>query len=297
MEAQGLFSGLVAGTTTAAVCAPVDRALFLSHVHKRPFLQRVNFDAPFQGVSAVLVQRIFSSGMIFPLEDVVRRHLPAEREGGGGVGRNLLAGTLAASLIAVLTNPLASVTAQKWCSGGSAAQIARSMWLAQGLSSFNRAIGVTLARDMIWGGSFSVLRHGLRALWDAPQVPLPPQDVPRPHAPEMLQQKYNPGLVSFGSNVVAAGVAAALASPFNYARNLQYSTALGQRQVPVHRLLLALADEASEHRRATGGSRLLFCARRFTVGWGTLRVSFGIALSSQVYEATMQSVSPAGAAR
>jgi hypothetical protein len=286
---EALFSGLVAGTTTAAVCAPVDRALFLSHVHKRPFLQRINFDAPFQGVNVVLVQRIISSGMIFPLEDVVRRHLP-EREGGGGVARNLLAGTLAASMIAMLTNPLASVTAQKWCAGGtcSASQIARRMWVAQGLSSFNRAIGVTLARDMIWGGSFSVLRHGLREAWDAPH------DV---RAPAPAQQpQYDPGLVSFGSNVTAAGVAAALASPFNYARNLQYSTALGQRQVPVHRLLLALADEASEHRRATGGSRLLFCARRFTVGWGTLRVSFGIALSSQVYETTMQSVSPVGAA-
>lgn len=262
-------AGLVAGTCSAAIFSPVDKALFLSHVNKRPFLRIANFSRPFQGINLVVVQRVISGGLCFPLEDAVRRAYPGEMD---SAWHNFASGTIVGSSISIVTNPLASITFQKWASsrqsGASVAQVARHMFATGGLSSFQRAVPTTLARDVLWGGIFSCLRHELPAhLGEA----------------ESASGAQKPGVASFVANVVAAGVATAVSSPFNYARSLQYGHDMSKGKLSTMKVFKDLWREANANRAAEGEARALFVARRLTVGWGSLRVSVGIAVSSQIY--------------
>ncbi|GBG32573.1 Hypothetical Protein FCC1311_087982 [Hondaea fermentalgiana] len=276
-DMSAFTSGLVAGMTSSVVFCPVDRALFLAHVHKRPFLCESNFEKPFQSVNTVILQRVISSGLCFPLEDAVRRNCPVGDR--GSFAHNFVSGTISGSLIAMVTNPLASITFQKWSAQhpGSMLRVASIMFKTGGLACFNRAIVTTLGRDFIWGGAFSCLRHELPK-----HLATAKQPIVDPRTGVQLA-----GAVSFFSNVIAAAVATLISSPLNYARNLQYAHDLSQGHLRTSAVFVNLWREANEHKAATQESRALFLARRLTIGWGTLRVSVGIAFSSQVYNLLM----------
>jgi len=258
-------SGLVAGTTTAFIFSPVDRALFLAHVKQRPFICKENFRRPFQGVNQVVLQRVISCGMCFPVEDAVRRTVPGEK---GSLSHNFVAGTVSGSIIAMAVNPLASITYQQWGhhEKSSMLQVAKQMMKREGVSAFNRAIQTTLMRDLVWGGTFSCLRHEL---------------------PKHLASKSNVnettgvqqmGWISFWSNVFAAGVATAISSPLNYARSLHFAHDKRLGPLRTSMIMKELLVEAKSEEKP-----VQFIANRLTIGWGSLRVSIGIALSSQVY--------------
>mmetsp|Transcript_9377 Transcript_9377/g.15295 ORF Transcript_9377/g.15295 Transcript_9377/m.15295 type:complete len:278 (+) Transcript_9377:418-1251(+) len=257
--------GLVAGTIHATVFSPVDRALFLANVNKRPLLVRSNFVKPFQGLNQVVCQKTLTGGMCFPLEDFLRRYCPVGEQ--DSLLRNFVAGTLTGSIIAIAANPLSTVTYQSWGNHhkGNVLQVAHKMWKQAGLTSFKNGLGITLCRDFFWGGVYSCVRHEIPKLFVA-------------------EGDKNDG-VSFVSNVFAAGLATTITAPLNYLRNLEYGQSLdGAKRLDKLEALKELWSDARVVHAKNGTNRLNYLASRMTIGWGTLRVSLGLAFSCQVYE-------------
>ena len=63
-----LISGFSSGLVVAFALNPWDKALYLSVINQRSFLDLNNFHKPFQGVTQSLFQRAVSHGLYFPLE-------------------------------------------------------------------------------------------------------------------------------------------------------------------------------------------------------------------------------------
>ena len=63
-----LISGFSSGLIVAFALNPWDKALYLSVINQRSFLDFKNFHQPFQGVTQSLFQRAVSHGLYFPLE-------------------------------------------------------------------------------------------------------------------------------------------------------------------------------------------------------------------------------------
>jgi len=121
---------------------------------------------------------------------------------------------------------------------------------------------------MVWGGTYAVLRNWLpRAI----------------RGDKFSERDLQPGMVSFTSNLLAGAAGTMASSPLNYARNLQYGHNVAHASMPMKRVFDHLRRDADAHMRNTGGSRLVFAARRLAIGWGTLRVALGLGFTSQVY--------------
>ena len=80
----------------------------------------------------------------------------------------------------------------------------------------------------------------------------------------------------------AAGCATALSSPFNFARNVQFAQPLDQLPTSTLQALRALRLEVAAQPSAAASAR--FLAGRLYIGWGTLRVAGGMALTAQCFE-------------
>lgn len=64
------LAGLTSGVAVAGLFNPFDRALYLSVLHTRPFLQPVNWSNPYTGFLQSLLGRTLSGGLYFPLYDL-----------------------------------------------------------------------------------------------------------------------------------------------------------------------------------------------------------------------------------
>jgi len=251
MSEPQILYGVATGSFSAALFNPYDRALFLSNVHNRPFLNRSNFVSPFQGASKAALQKIVSQGLCFPIEDFTRSKM------GHGTSENIASGFFVGSCTALLCNPLSAVTFNAWSAapGTSMGAIAMNMWNRGGIVPFTRGIRITIARDSIWGAIFTGVRH---------------------HA-VFKRKNMKESHASFLSNVFAAGLATVISSPLNYVRNIQNGSC---GDVPSLKIICtSLSHEMPSNKR----ERLLFVAQRMNIGWATLRVSIGVAASAQIY--------------
>ena len=322
-QSPHFLAGLITGVTTAVAFNPWDRALYLSVFHKRRFLHRGNFSGNlWQGSTVALVHRTVTGGLYFPLVEfyhpLARRLLRTTRRGagagggGGGAGSssnsggaggaggaggggadaaivtiNFIAGNLAGATNGVATNPLNAVKYQQWVRQvDSFRATARTMLSANGLRPFMRGIGPTVARDSVFGGTFSASRVWLGRAFDLDD---------------------GAGVAGFGVSVGAGALACIVSSPFNYCRNMAYATPPGTVRAPT--TLASLRMLAQETRRvqrdnsfartalegmvsknsAANGSgagvwtSLVYLQGRLRVGWGTARVALGMATGFELY--------------
>lgn len=63
LQVKLLYCGFISGLLQAGIFNPWDRALYLSVMNNRPFLNRLNFVNPFNGVFQTIFQRGFSAGV------------------------------------------------------------------------------------------------------------------------------------------------------------------------------------------------------------------------------------------
>jgi hypothetical protein len=236
----------VSGLSQSAIFNAYDRALYHAIVNRRSFLDPVNWKGnPFKGVSPSFIQRSVSAGLYFPLEDLFRTYISSSYA---------VDGVLVGVTGAIFTTPFNSVKYAMWSSGSSSMiDTTRELYNRGGIPRLMVGAIPTLYRDMSFGFVYSVLRH-----------------------------KGDNGFVN---NVLAAFLATAVSSPFNYARMRIYGSVDKSSHLPP--TISVLADLKSEIETKHPSSRiqqakLLF--RTLNVGWGALRVGLGMGVGSQIYK-------------
>ena len=91
-----------------------------------------------------------------------------------------------------------------------------------------------------------------------------------------------PATLHFFADACSAGAATALSAPLNYARNAAFATPVEQPPCGMATALASLAREVCAKPSARAGLHHL--SRRLNVGWGTVRVAGGMALSAFAFE-------------
>ncbi len=276
-HASDLSCGFVAGLVTAGLLNPWDRALYLSVKEARSFFHPLNWTSPYQGFTQALFQRAATSGLYFPLEQwcivaLTDNSLLATRP----AFRGWFAGCMAGSINGVAFNWIAAVKYASWGRPEherSFRQTANSLWRRGGVKPFLRGTVPTIMRDVVFGGAFSGVRGALlvrkeqrRQVYDAS------------HRSSVLSEELQTFLSNFGS----AGAATVLSSPLNYARNMQYATPADQPCRTVGQLLKDLQTDATGRGSVLDGVR--YVNTRLRVGWGTLRVAAGMALTANLFD-------------
>ena len=89
----------------------------------------------------------------------------------------------------------------------------------------------------------------------------------------------------FGCDFAAAGAATAITGPLNYARNRQFSAKLTEAMPSTMTAVRGLLLEAASQPTWRQGAGLFLM--RTNVGWGTLRVAGGMAVTSSLFAATV----------
>lgn len=266
-----LSAGFASGMVVTAVLNPYDRALFLSVRAKRPFLSRSNWTSPWNGVGQTLVSRSLSTGMYFPLEEVGRSAAHAVGLQDGSSACSLVAGNFAGAVNAFVLSPLAAVKYRFWGKSTDLAHhkppsvlsAAISTYRRGGLGAFFTGFQATVCRDMTFGAVFSLLRREVRKAWfDDKQTPL----------------------YCFAADATAAGCAAIVSGPLNYARTRQFAHHANDSLPPsVADSLVYFAKNVKA--RPTLFKKLKYAQTRLMVGWGTLRVAGGMGLGALIYNA------------
>lgn len=114
---RNFMAGLFVGVLLAGAFNPIDKALYLSVVKRRPFLTRNNFNRPFEGLAQAMAQRTLSAGLYYPLYDfwlpVVRRVL-SEEDRKQSVLPSIVSGILTGATSGALLNAMSVVKYHNW---------------------------------------------------------------------------------------------------------------------------------------------------------------------------------------
>lgn len=268
-----LSAGFMSGMVVTAVLNPYDRALFLSVRAKRPFLSAANWKHPWHGVGQTLLARSLSTGLYFPLEEVGRTAAHSAGLEDGSVACSLVAGNFAGAVNALLLSPLAAVKYRSWGEQQlpengqpSVVKAAIATYRRGGVAAFFTGFQATVCRDMTFGAVFALLRREVRkALFDNPNCETPTG--------------------CFIADAIAAGSAAVVSGPFNYARNRQFSHhSTDNLTVPsISDSLRWFLTHLRERR--TLYLKIRYAQTRLMIGWGTLRVGLGMGLGALIYNA------------
>jgi hypothetical protein len=262
-----LLCGLLAGIAQAGVFNPYDRALYLSVRDHVPFLDARNWHHPYRGFWQSIGGRALQGGLYFPAEHFFLRCIKDRHEGDSRW--NFLAGTAAGCFNACLLNPISAVKYKTW---GRQRHEHYGMWheitgmvrKSGSIRPFFNGIAPTLARDVVFGGTYTWLRLQL-AFW----LELEPHQ-------------------EWTSNLVAAGLATIVSGPFNYVRTIQFSTRSHEK---AEHMMYILRDLAQTTARQDGVlAALRFLQARLRIGWGTARVAFGMSFAHAVYNGLHESI-------
>lgn len=267
-----ILCGIAAGVAQAGLFNPYDRALYLSVKDHKSFLSPSNWTSPYAGFWQSLGGRAVAGGLYYPLEHYFLRLL--NRPGESWPLANFVSGVAAGACNALVTNPITVVKYRTWSRG----EQSRGWWSEAAYvfrnsggspRPFFNGLAPTLMRDVVFGGVYTGCR--LQIQWYADLSP---------------DRQWQ-------GNLVAAGWATVLASPFNYARNIQYATSSRQSQPSTAAVLRHLATEVMD--ADTSSSRLLrwrLLQQRLRIGWGTLRVALGMSFAHSVYDALHKQTRP-----
>lgn len=254
--------GMVVGVSLAGALNPYDQALYHSILNRRPFLLSSNWRHPWEGFRQAVLVRTLSGGAFFPLFDAWHSAIaPLGGREKSSLGY-ILAGQLTGATAALLMNPLNAVKHRMWGqSGESMRAIAEQMWRERGAAAFTNGMRSTVIRDSVFGGIYAGVRGFMTPV----------------------------GKPTLAVNLGAASAAAALSSPLNYARNMQFGVGDGKAPPTIGQALRALRADVVARRESTASWRqaAIYAQMRLGLGWGTLRVGLGMSLGQQLYDFLM----------
>eukprot|EP00419_Tripos_fusus_P052035 CAMPEP_0172818342 /NCGR_PEP_ID=MMETSP1075-20121228/13861_1 /TAXON_ID=2916 /ORGANISM="Ceratium fusus, Strain PA161109" /LENGTH=283 /DNA_ID=CAMNT_0013658701 /DNA_START=89 /DNA_END=936 /DNA_ORIENTATION=- len=266
---KGFLVGMVVGVSLAGLFNPVDQALYLMILHRRPFLSRANFANPWEGLSQAVFIRTLSGGMFYPLFDVWNGALsklfpptilavPAFT--------SIAAGQLTGLTNAILMNPMNAVKYQMW---GKPMQSMRNtsqqMWKEHGGKAFTTGMGVTALRDAIFGGVYAGARRTINDRLLSPA-----------RSCAAATERRHTGLQAAVVDMSAGAMATAISSPLNYARNMKFANLHTQEPPGIKAALAQLGGEVLARHRCEGPFMAAsYLQQRLGLGWGAVRVGVG----------------------
>lgn len=244
--------GFLSGGIVTGVLNPYDRALFLSLMHKRPFIHKQNFKNPYHGISQTLIQRSLSTGLYFPLEDYFLRKTESHFSREQNNLRLLIAGNLAGVLNGLVLNPLSYIKYQCWGRNNySFFSQASLMYKNAGPFVFLRGTLATCLRDGLFGATYSYTRN--------------------------INEKEK----GFKRDVLAAALGTIISSPLNYFRNIQFHKNTLKTCPTMRNIFQRLCYEIRQEKSII--EKLKVIQHRLRIGWGTLRVAIGMGFGSKLY--------------
>lgn len=262
-ETKRFLSGLLSGVIVPGLLNPLDRALYLTVKERRPFLTKNNFTTPYSGFGQTIVHRVISGGLYFPLYDITLEAVTKYEFESQPFSR-WLSGTIAGAINALVLNPLSIAKYHAWGTEKPWQEAVLHLYQRGGLPSYFRGFTATLGRDMIWGGAFALINYSLTP---------PAQD-------NKVQRNY-----SLYGSLVAGVVATVISSPFNFVRNIHFSTHPREPIRPALEILSRLHRHAFESE-----SPFRYLQMRLCLGWGTMRVGVGMAMTATLYESFQTSL-------
>ncbi|EPR56595.1 mitochondrial carrier superfamily protein [Toxoplasma gondii GAB2-2007-GAL-DOM2] len=195
----------------------------------------------------------------------------------------LAAGQLVGLTSAVVCHPINMLKCASWSGHSDTSSGAFFQFVRRGgVRQLYRGMGPTMMREAMFGGIFSLLRHG----YGFSSSGTPPVDTNRPSTcdstssdpPTPAQQPSDMQSVAilevcnpFVENFVAAAIGVVFSSPFNYARNMQLSTPIGAPTPTTWSTLGDLWREAFHSASAYGNAP---CDRRSNSGVTAKRGAF-----------------------
>lgn len=166
--------------------------------------------------------------------------------------KNVLAGSVTGASMALVCNPINVVKMYNWNSNTSKGLIKMALEMKKkyGMQKFSYGLKYTISRDLIYSNIFYILNDG-----------------------------YNKEK-SFVKTMGIGCCATALSSPLNYCRNRLYydfSKYISMKEI--------IQELHSDMYTKTISNKISYLINnKFCIGWGTLRVGFGMAVSKKIYD-------------
>lgn len=248
---------LASGAAQAVLFNPVDRALYVRVKFRRSrFLDWRNFERPFQGFMNAAVYRTLVGASYMFWQDSARiwiqRFLPQAFQAETSPQLNsFVIGLFAGAVNGLALNNLQAVKFRMWNTddkGVTFVRTATHMFREGGLPIFFRGCVTTVIRDSIFGIVYETTRRArvwtdffdwaVTAVIEHDWFPMHRQQVPPSDGQSDVSTVATPsmphpagysecGLCAFVSNLIAAIIASAFSSPFNYVRSVVYGTPAG----------------------------------------------------------------------
>lgn len=261
-------SGLFTGVFCSGLFNPWDRALYLSVKNNIPFLSIDNFRHPYHGFSQAVLQRAFLGSVYYIMQGELKSHLyPYLRHDlkASETFSQFCIGSSAGSISGLLTNGISAVKYHTWGQENrSFFSSSYDMWSNGRFNPFIKGTKATIGRDFIFGSTYEVSRHLMRNKL--------------PNSKSSYESYLN-----FVCNLTSAGLATVASGPLNYARTIQYATPPQQKPPAILQSLRNVWEESKRHKTHTF-SKMSFFQQKFRIGWGTARVSVGMAVGQNVFD-------------
>lgn len=273
-----VYSGLVSGAFCAGFFNPWDRGLYLSIKHHRPFLSAANFTQPFQGVYQAIFQRALSWGSYYIVQGEMNSFKPimVDKWHLQPFYVQMAIGFSAGSVSACINNPLSVIKYHTW--GQDDRRFFGSLmehWRDGGVHSFTKGLRSTVMRDITFGVMYEESRYMLLGVTSGLLATSNEND-----------RLISPINLKFGVNMISAGFATIMSSPFNFVRNMHYATPVTEKPKSFTGILKQLYVDSLQ--QPTLLNQVGFFRQRLRIGWGTARVAAGMAVGQMVYDQVSQ---------
>jgi hypothetical protein len=274
-------SSLVTGVSTTLIMNPYDRGLYLSIKHERPFLLAANFTSPYQGAGQALFQRTVFGSMYYIMQGELKTHMyPVVNEYVAHAKflapfseplAHLSIGLTAGIAYGTVTNFMSAIKYYTWGDDNrSFFKSASEMLKNGGIEPFLKGTTATLSREVAYGSTYEVLRHLLKKRFV-------------PENNKAQRKSFNLFDAEFICNVLAACVGAAVSSPWNFARSIQYGTKAHEHAPTIRAILKNFLHESKAH-TGVGFGRVGFFVNTLKIGWGTLGTGIRMGIGQLAFD-------------
>jgi len=244
-----IATGLITGIASTIVFNPMDKALYQMTKDQTSIFNPNIWKNPYQGVSQALFGRIMGYGFFFTVNDVYNQNF-----GFGQITSSVLTGMT----IPIFTNPLNVIKMNNWNHIVSKTEkcpklldLAIEIKKKYGYGEFYKGMIYTVSRDVLFSSAFYYLSNN-----------------------------YNKKK-SFLNDALFGSVATIIVSPVNYFRNRLYFD-FDKKITLKYMVKETMAETKQKQTVAKQISFLLFS--KFNIGYGSLRVGLGMAMSKKLYD-------------